>query len=681
MTGCGRIRCVAGAGLALAVAALAAAPAPAAAAAAPAAAPVAAAASAVAPDRARAGPRLVRYGDRAVWVPRSWRVIDLSREPRTCVRFDRRAVYLGTPGPDQRCPAHAVGRREAILISPSRLRAATRRDSAIVRPAARRGQVGGSVFTGLGFDACQAPSMSQMAAWLNSPYRAVGIYIGGENEACSQPNLNAAWVSAETAAGWHLIPTFVGLQAPSNSCGCAAITPTEAAAEGAADATSAAADAQAVGIEPGSPIYDDMEYYQRGGKNTSAVLAYLAAWTTALHAAGYLSGVYGNADSAIADLVSRYGTGYAEPDDIWFAQWNDVHSTATAYLPASAWSDHQRLHQYSGGSDRTYDGVTLNIDGDYVDAATVGGPPPPPPPAPSLTVSPTPAGITNLAPSWPREPGISYWRVLAGASPTSLEPVGTWGAPQSQIAFRGTSPYFEAQALGPAGQPIGFSPAVATPAHLVVIGRNAFVSANNGEGVLPAGCYTGGACSVTATITAGPTRIARTDGEPLGRNSAGVLRFQLYWRGLRMLRRSHRLAVTIHLRDASGTVAAARLTLVSFQPGASVHTRQLHHAPAVRFDGLTEFVFPNGAGGLLAGCRTVAPCRVTLSLSVGRIAIAVPHAGTVGAHELSYVAFSLNAAGRALLARAGGTLLAHAALSNPSGDAATAQVALVRVNN
>ena len=76
-----------------------------------------------------------------------------------------------------------------------------------------------------------------MSAWSSSPYRAVGVYIGGANMACSQANLTSGWVSTETAAGWHLIPTYVGLQAPVDDCGCASIDPGQATAQGRAAAT------------------------------------------------------------------------------------------------------------------------------------------------------------------------------------------------------------------------------------------------------------------------------------------------------------------------------------------------------------------------------------------------------------------------------------------------------------
>jgi len=211
-----------------------------------------------------------------------------------------------------------------------------------------------------------------MSAWSASPYRAVGIYIGGANMACAQPNLTAGWVSAQSAAGWRLIPTYVGLQAPHNGCGCAAISPSRASVEGAAAASDAVSQAAAVGIGPGNPIYFDIEGYARGGANTSAVLAFLAAWTSGLHAAGYKSGVYSSASSGISDLRSQYGTSFTEPDDIWIGEWNGQRSTASAYVPSGDWSNHRRLHQYDGGHYETHGGATINIDSNFLDGATVG---------------------------------------------------------------------------------------------------------------------------------------------------------------------------------------------------------------------------------------------------------------------------------------------------------------------
>lgn len=227
----------------------------------------------------------------------------------------------------------------------------------------------GQVYTGVGFDACTAPSTSQMSAW-SSAYRAIGVYIGGVNMGCSQANLTSSWVSQESADGWHLIPTYVGLQAPGNSCGCAAISSGSAASEGQAAAEDAVSHARAIGLGQGNPIYYDMEGYARGGSISSTVLTFLGAWTQQLHAEGYNSGVYSSDDSGVVDLVSRYDSGYSEPDDIWSAAWNGQANTSDANIPGSEWADHQRVHQYAGNQTQTHGGVTINIDSDYVDAAT-----------------------------------------------------------------------------------------------------------------------------------------------------------------------------------------------------------------------------------------------------------------------------------------------------------------------
>ncbi len=335
---------------------------------------------------ARAGS--VHFDGRTVAVPKGYRVFRLTQQPRLCVRLDRRAVYLGSPSSQQRCPADAMGRRRAIVVEP---RAAARPP---VLPSAPRGRAtasaGGAVFTGLGFDACTAPSSRSMTAWGSSPYRAVGVYIGGVNRACSQPNLTAGWVAAQTEAGWHLIPTYVGLQAPTSSCSsCARLTSSQATAQGTAAAIDAVEEAGAVAMGPGSPIYFDMESYSQTSSATAATLAFLEAWTNELHALGYLSGVYSSSASGIEDLAGQLGTGYELPDDIWVANWNGQQNTADPVLPASAWTPHQRIHQYRGGHNESYGGVTINIDNNYVDAATVG--------SATLVSGDNPVGYLDLA--------------------------------------------------------------------------------------------------------------------------------------------------------------------------------------------------------------------------------------------------------------------------------------------
>lgn len=321
---------------------------------------------------ASAGAKTVDFRGQEVAVPDGWPVIRLAENPNACVRLDRKAVYLGSPSPAQRCPASAIGRQRAILVDPgAKARAArAKAEASRARPARISAT---SSFTGLGFDACAAPSRRSMSAWSASPYRAVGVYIGGLNRACSQPNLTASWVNAQIAAGWSLIPTYVGLQAPTSSCSsCAKLSPGSASLQGAAAASDAVNEAKLVGIGEGSPIYYDMESYSRTASATNATLTFLAAWTKRVRALGYESGVYSSSASGIADLVSRLGSPYTQPDHLWFANWNGRANAADPYIPASAWNDHQRIHQYRGGHNETWGGVTINIDNNYVEGGTAG---------------------------------------------------------------------------------------------------------------------------------------------------------------------------------------------------------------------------------------------------------------------------------------------------------------------
>jgi hypothetical protein len=704
------------------------------------------------------GARAVNYRGFRVRVPASWPVYDLTSHPTVCVRFDRHAVYLGRPSSLQRCPAHVVGRTEAILLEPlaarsaggpaqapalppastatqphegslarpaghgvfvtaawsthpeiieralgvrsvsalttksaptARASAAPARTVAAARTAAAAAP--GAVYTGLGFDPCSAPSPAQMSAWSSSPYRAIGVYIGGTNMGCSQPNLTASWVSAETSAGWHLIPTYVGLQAPSNTCGCAPIDPKRASSEGTAAAADAIARAQAVGIEAGNPIYLDMEGYGRGGTSTSAVLGFLSAWGSRLHAGGYKSGVYSSAASGIADLVAQVGTGFTEPDDLWIADWNGSKTTSDPYVPSNDWASHRRLHQYDGGHNETYRGVTINIDGDYLDGQTAAagpvaprvppGPPVTPAPAPSLKVTPSSDGTIHLYPSWTGVAAVAAWRVLAGTASSPLAPLaGSFpnASPQTSVAERSTFPYFAVQALGSAGQLLSTSKPVATPAHLALYGRTMF-SASNGLGGLPAGCFTGTSCRIVTAISVGRTVIARTGSEFLPAGRGSVLYFKLSPAGRKMLAQAHgrRLATRVTARDSSGVSATSNVNLVQFSTSGRGPGRDLKPSSTIRIVGTTDFVSHGQVGGILAACFGGAPCHPTTTISVGRTIIARTGSEFLGANSLGYLSFSLTPQGHAMLASASGNQLGALVTITDGPIVASAVVALV----
>ncbi len=303
------------------------------------------------------------------------------------------------------------------------------------------------VFTGYAFDACKAPSTATLQAWQASPYRALGIYIGGTNRACAQANLTPQWVLDTTASGWSLLPLYVGLQAPCISqSGLSKISSTLATAanQGRAAADDAVAKAQALGLPTGSPIWFDMEGYKVGNTACSnAVRSFVTAWNDELRAVGFVPGVYGSSASTIRD-VSTLDT---PPDLAWIANWNGVQSVfGDRYVSDSIWANHQRVHQYKGGHNETYGGVTINIDSNIVDSAVVGGiapPPPPPTPVPAGQVStadgvvtaswpaaafPVPATVTVSAAPQPPDPN-GYAVQLAVTETDNQAPLDGFGAP------------------------------------------------------------------------------------------------------------------------------------------------------------------------------------------------------------------------------------------------------------
>lgn len=439
-----------------------------------------------------AGPtsgQTVTYRGLRLEVPKHWAVHDLTKNPETCVRYDKPAVYLGPPGEEQRCPARAVGRAEVLHLRPAEpdlvarpaalgsgdlsvvtaartvddasqeltfaLRGtgvavtaayadqpellddilATARYDGPVRPTpfatrypAQPAQAGFAPLTspespgaggpdvvvpesaaervlpkegapgtedpdvattlttppriatggatarvrGSGFDTCAAPSTSTMRAWLESPHRTVGIYIGGVNRACPDGNLSAAWVRSVSGMGWRLLPIYVGRQAPCAVQGnLGRIRPREVAQQGKAAAVDAMRRAQRFGLYGGTAIYFDMEAYDPNDANCRAiVLTFLSAWTRRLHQGGYLSGVYSSAASGIRHLSGVYTSrSYVQPDAIWIARWDGKASVwGERYVPNNRWGTHQRIKQYRGPHTERWGGRTIEIDSNVVDA-------------------------------------------------------------------------------------------------------------------------------------------------------------------------------------------------------------------------------------------------------------------------------------------------------------------------
>jgi hypothetical protein len=81
---------------------------------------------------------------------------------------------------------------------------------------------------------------------------------------------------------------------------------------------------------------------------------------------------------------------------------------------------------------------------------------------PSAVAQPGAAGTLTVSASWNGSTDVASWQVLAGASPTALEPVVTAAKVgfQTTITAQTAGPYVAVQALNPTGAVIGTSPTV-----------------------------------------------------------------------------------------------------------------------------------------------------------------------------------------------------------------------------
>ncbi|MFJ3881764.1 DUF1906 domain-containing protein [Streptomyces sp. NPDC090077] len=390
----------------------------------------------LAPAAAAAGDTAaVEYRGLRLVLPDGWRVVDLEREPGACLRLDRPTLYLGHAGTQADCSGRrAVATRADTLHLEPLDGAPPRADvptvavdggsavppaeggSGEVRyalhgprvmatlsygagPGAVRGLLAGAVggrravaaepvsvpaapvpavlaqraLTGEGFDTCTAPPQRTMDAWRTaSPFGAVGVYIGGRARACAQPQLTAGWIRRQAAAGWHLMPIWVGPQPWHHATTGLSTDPSRANEQGKEAAEGAVGAARALGLGGGTLLYNDVENYNDRATWDAPVVAYLTAWTVRLHELGYRSAAYVAASSGVKALSAHHHQApHAMPDVLWTAQWNGGASVTDADMGLSRrkalWTGPRRVHQFRGDHDASYGGVTVNIDRSWVD--------------------------------------------------------------------------------------------------------------------------------------------------------------------------------------------------------------------------------------------------------------------------------------------------------------------------
>ncbi|WP_367822408.1 DUF1906 domain-containing protein [Streptomyces sp. LMG1-1-1.1] len=229
-------------------------------------------------------------------------------------------------------------------------------------------------FEGKAFDTCEAPSVAVMKAWRSSSYGAVGVYFGGRGRGCpKQRELSAAWVASVHAMGWRLLPLFVGSQAP------CVVSPAkrpyaigaDPSRQGTNEGAEAVRAAQALGMGASSPLYLDIEAYERGDARCAATtLSFVRAWNREVRRLGYVPGFYSSADSGVRDIEAQRRAGTKDlPAVMWFARWRGQPSLYTeSVLHPQAWTPHARIHQYVGDVAESHGGRLLHIDRSEVDA-------------------------------------------------------------------------------------------------------------------------------------------------------------------------------------------------------------------------------------------------------------------------------------------------------------------------
>jgi hypothetical protein len=120
-----------------------------------------------------------------------------------------------------------------------------------------------------------------------------------------------------------------------------------------------------------------MEAYPKTSACTKAIQAFTNGWVYGLSRRGYLAGMYSSLCSGILDQVAGLPTARFVLNAIWIAAWNNTPNIFGFGSGACPLSDgywvNQRVHQYQGGHDETWGGLTISIDSDASMARRTGG--------------------------------------------------------------------------------------------------------------------------------------------------------------------------------------------------------------------------------------------------------------------------------------------------------------------
>ena len=233
-----------------------------------------------------------------------------------------------------------------------------------------------STFTGYAFDACNAPSQATLSAWLASPYRALGIYIGG-----AEPGLR------EPAALGHLgggrrrerLEPDPALRRPAGAVrrpvtGSPGSTPASAASQGTAAADDAA---NRVRRARRSPSAARSTSTWRPTRSTTRRAPSRSRASSARGRPSSTRSATSPASTAAPPrrcaTCSRWRRPAPRPTTIWIGDWNGVESVfGDPYVPDIALDKPPAAAPVPGRPRRDLGRGDVEVDSSYVDGAVVG---------------------------------------------------------------------------------------------------------------------------------------------------------------------------------------------------------------------------------------------------------------------------------------------------------------------
>ena len=276
---------------------------------------------------------------------------------------------------------HDRGRRADVGGACSLVRAGFERARRFPRPALAPAAATATpgTFIGNGFDACNAPSTAAMGAWMKAAisrrehlYRWRDAGLQQQQSHCQLGFLYAFdGLAVDSDVRRPQTSTCTSFSGPARLT-----DPTKAATQGRQVADDAAGLSPGAG-PPGRLAAGCIRHGEADSRRRAAAAAPLFFERLDAGVARQRLDVrrLRSGGRFVTDLSAQWGTSYQEPDDLWFANWNDLDSIyGDPYVSDSQWSGHRRIHQWHGGATETYGGYSINIDADGVDGQVVGPP-------------------------------------------------------------------------------------------------------------------------------------------------------------------------------------------------------------------------------------------------------------------------------------------------------------------